>query len=64
MLDSTFLHRDENVIRLVPFIILLIFLVRGIASFVSAFAIGWVGEKVVMDLRNAMFSKLMTLHTS
>ncbi len=63
MLDGTFLHRDENVIRLVPFIILLIFLVRGVASFVSAFAIGWVGEKDVMDLRNAMFSKLMTLHT-
>lgn len=63
MLDGTFIHRDENIIRLVPVIILLIFLVRGIASFISAYAIGWVGDKVVMDLRNAMFSKLMTLHT-
>ena len=63
MLDGTFLERDETIIRLVPFIILLIFLVRGIASFVSAYAIGWVGDKVVMDLRNEMFRKLMTLHT-
>ena len=63
MLDGTFLNRDETVIRLVPIIILLIFLIRGIASFVSAYAIGWVGDKVVMDLRNAMFRKLMTLHT-
>jgi subfamily B ATP-binding cassette protein MsbA len=63
MLDGTFINRDEAVIRLVPIIILLIFLIRGIASFVSAFTIGWVGEKVVMDLRNDMFRKLMTLHT-
>ena len=63
MLDGTFVNRDESVIRLVPIIILLIFLVRGIASFVSAYSIGWVGAKVVMDLRNEMFRKLMTLHT-
>jgi ATP-binding cassette, subfamily B, bacterial MsbA len=63
MLDGTFVNRDETVIRLVPIFILLIFLVRGVASFVSAYAIGWVGDKVVMDLRNEMFRKLMTLHT-
>jgi subfamily B ATP-binding cassette protein MsbA len=63
MLDGTFVNRDETIIRLVPIFILLIFLVRGVASFVSAYAIGWVGDKVVLDLRNAMFRKLMTLHT-
>ena len=63
MLDGTFVNRDENIIRLVPIFILGIFLVRGIASFISAYAIGWVGDKVVMDLRNEMFAKLMTLHT-
>ena len=63
MLDGTFVNKDESIIRLVPIVILLIFLVRGIASFVSAYAIGWVGDKVVMDLRNEMFAKLMTLHT-
>ena len=63
MLDGTFVNRDENIVRLVPLFVLLIFLVRGIASFVSAYAIGWVGDKVVMDLRNEMFRKLMTLHT-
>jgi subfamily B ATP-binding cassette protein MsbA len=63
MLDGTFVNRDEAVVRLVPIFILLIFLVRGVASFVSSYAIGWVGDKVVMDLRNEMFRKLMTLHT-
>lgn len=63
MLDGTFVNRDENIVRLVPIFVLLIFLVRGVASFISAYAIGWVGDKVVMDLRNEMFRKLMTLHT-
>lgn len=63
MLDGTFIHKDDTVIQLAPILILLIFLVRGIASFVGTYAIGWVGNKVVMDLREKMFEKLLTLPT-
>ena len=63
MLDGTFIHKDETVIKLAPLIILLIFFVRGVASFVGTYAIGWVGNKVVMDLRDEMFHKLLTLPT-
>ena len=63
MLDGTFVHKDDTVIRLAPIIILLIFLVRGIAAFVGTYAIGWVANKVVMDLREEMFQKLLTLPT-
>lgn len=63
MLDGTFVQKDDTIIRLAPLIILLLFLVRGVASFVSTYAIGWVGNKVVMDLREKMFHKLLTLPT-
>jgi subfamily B ATP-binding cassette protein MsbA len=63
MLDGTFIQKDDTVIRLAPLIILLLFFVRGVASFVSTYAIGWVGNKVVMDLREKMFHKLLTLPT-
>jgi len=63
MLDGTFVHKDDAVIRLVPVFILVIFFVRGVASFVGTYAIGWVGNKVVMDLREEMFRKLLTLPT-
>ena len=49
--------------RWLPAIIILIFLVRGIATFVGTYAISWVGNKVVMDLRDEMFRKLLTLPT-
>jgi subfamily B ATP-binding cassette protein MsbA len=63
MLDGTFVHKDETVIRLAPIIIVAIFLVRGLATFVSTYAINWVGNKVVMDLRDEMFAKLLSLPT-
>jgi len=61
MLDGTFVHKDDTVIRLAPIIILVIFFVRGVAAFVGTYAINWVGNKVVMDLRDAMFRKLLSL---
>jgi len=63
MLDGTFVHKDDTVIRLAPIFILLIFFVRGVATFIGSYAIGWVGHKLVMDLRDAMFRKLLTLPT-
>jgi subfamily B ATP-binding cassette protein MsbA len=63
LLDGTFVYKDDTVIRLAPFFILAIFFVRGVATFISTYAINWVGNKVVMDLRNEMFSKLLTLPT-
>ena len=63
MLDGTFIHKDDTVIKLAPLFILVIFFIRGLSSFVGTYAIGWVGNKVVMDLREAMFLKLLTLPT-
>ncbi len=63
MLDGTFVHRDDTIIRWAPIFLLIIFFVRGVASFVGTFAIGWVGNKLVMDLREVMFSKMLSLPT-
>lgn len=63
MLDGTFVHKDAAMMSMVPAIILVLFFVRGIATFISAYAISWVGNKLVMDLRNEMFRKLLSLPT-
>jgi subfamily B ATP-binding cassette protein MsbA len=60
-LDGTFVHKDELTIRLIPLYILAVFLVRGVSTFAATYTITWVGNKAVMDLREAMFSKLLTL---
>jgi subfamily B ATP-binding cassette protein MsbA len=63
LLDGTFVHRDETLIRWMPVIILGLIAVRGSAEYMGAYAINWVGNKLVLDLRAAMFDKLLALPT-
>ena len=48
---------------LVPFVIVGIFLLRGVLGFLGDYAMVWVSNKVVMDLRNAMFIRMVNLPT-
>ncbi len=63
LLDEGFVAKDADFIRWVPILLLALFLVRGITSFISTYCMAWVGSRLVMDLRAAMFDKLMTLPT-
>jgi ATP-binding cassette, subfamily B, bacterial MsbA len=63
LLDGSFVHKEGGLLAWLPALIVGIFLVRGFASYASDYAIGWVANKVVMDLRNAMFAKLVRLPT-
>ncbi|MDD2700391.1 MAG: lipid A export permease/ATP-binding protein MsbA [Sideroxydans sp.] len=63
-LDGTFVHKDDAVMQWAPLFILGLFFVRGLAGFFGSYAIHWVGNRVVMDLRAEMFAKLMTLPTN
>ena len=62
-LDGTFVQKDDTVMRWAPVFILVIFFVRGLAGFFGSYAIHWVSNKVVMDLRAEMFAKLLALPT-
>jgi subfamily B ATP-binding cassette protein MsbA len=64
LLDGSFVERDETMIRLIPLAIIGVFVIRGAASYLGDFAIHWVGNKVVMDLRQAMFDRLLQLPAS
>jgi subfamily B ATP-binding cassette protein MsbA len=63
LLDEGFVAKDQDFIRWVPLLLLGLFVVRGITSFVSTYCMAWVGSRLVMDLRAAMFDKLMALPT-
>ncbi|MDH5536756.1 MAG: ABC transporter transmembrane domain-containing protein, partial [Betaproteobacteria bacterium] len=63
LLDGTFVHRDETIMRWMPLVIVALFVVRGLAEYLAYYSINWVGNKVVMDLRRAMFERLLELPT-
>jgi subfamily B ATP-binding cassette protein MsbA len=43
--------------------IVALFVIRGVLSFSSDYCMSWVSNRVVLDLRNAMFSRLVRLPT-
>jgi subfamily B ATP-binding cassette protein MsbA len=64
LLDETFVTKNpEGLVRL-PLLLMLLFIVRGMASFVSSYCMQWVATRVVMDLRKEMFDRLQTLPAS
>jgi len=64
LLDLSFVERDPEYIRLMPLAILAIFLVRGIASFVSTYFMSAVGRNVIKKLRRQVFDKFLHLPTA
>lgn len=61
LLDGSFVAKDPRFITLMPLLLAGLFLVRGIASFIGVVAMQWVAYRVVMDLREALFNKLLLL---
>lgn len=61
LLDGSFVAKDPEAIRLMPALLVAVFVVRGIADFTGSLAMGWVAHRVVADLREALFDRLLTL---
>lgn len=60
-LDGTFIDKNPVLIRWVPWLIVALFAVRGAASFVGQYASSWVSTRVIMDLRQQMFNRMLAL---
>lgn len=61
LLDGVFVAKDAAVIRWTPVLILALFIVRGLGEYIAQYALAWVGNRLVTDLRGIMFSKLLAL---
>jgi len=59
LLDGSFVNQDEDVILLMPALIILIFIFRGIGSFVSNYGMAFVGRSIIRDIRKDMFDKII-----
>ena len=63
LLDGSFVSKDPTTIRYIPFALVGLFLVRGLFGFASDYALNWVSNWVVLDLRAEMFGRLINLPT-
>ena len=59
LIEGTFIEKDPDVIFWLPIVMVGLYIVQGVATYVGGYSLGWVGNRVVMDLRAAMFGKLL-----
>lgn len=61
--DQGFIARDAAYIRMIPLYLVLLFMVRGLGTFISQYGIYWVGRKIIFDVRQQMFRRMIHLPT-
>lgn len=64
LLDGGFVDKDPTMMKLMPMFLMILFIIKGISMLASNVGMTWVASRLVMDLRLAMFSKILTLSTS
>lgn len=61
LLDGSFVERDPHVIKWLPIGLIGLFLIRGIASFFTAYGLGWIARNIIKNLRSEMFERMVSL---
>ncbi|MYM60546.1 lipid A ABC transporter ATP-binding protein/permease MsbA [Vibrio sp. OCN044] len=64
LLDEGFGDAESNFLRVLPFIIFGMMLLRGASGFVSSYCLSWVSGNVVMLMRRRIFSQFMHMPVS
>jgi subfamily B ATP-binding cassette protein MsbA len=64
MLDGIFFKQDRAMLKLVPLAILAIFLVKGLFYFIYNYLLVKVGQSVIRDLRNILYTHIQSLPIS
>ncbi len=61
IMDDIFVKKDSFLLLIIPFLVFFIFLVKGIFLMINGYLIGSVNQKMVMNLRNRLFSHILNL---
>ena len=64
LLDEGFGDAESNFLRVLPFIVFGMMLIRGASGFVSSYCLSWVSGNVVMLMRRRIFSQFMHMPVS
>lgn len=64
LLDVGFVEKNVDFMRWMPAVLMGLILVKGLANLASSVGLTWIASRLVMDLRVAMFDKILTLPTT
>jgi subfamily B ATP-binding cassette protein MsbA len=64
LLDKIFYEKNINWLTILPLALLAVFFVKGVFYFFYSYLLEWVGQSVIKDLRNSLYSHLHELSMS
>lgn len=64
LVDGSFIQHDPRMLREAPLWLLGLSFARGVANFVGDYCSGWVGRRVVADMRGKLFDQMLHLPSS
>lgn len=64
LIDDGFTGKDPTVLEMMPYFVVIVIALRGVAAFLSSYCMAWVGTHVVMKLQRQLFAQLILLPIS
>jgi len=60
VLDEALSGKNGQLIYIIPGLIIVLYVIKGAAYFGQAYTMGYIGQKVIFDLRNLLYKRLTT----
>ncbi len=60
VMDKIFFEKNSAMLLVIPFGLILLVLAKGVCDYLQAYLMGFVGQKVITDIRNLVFKRLQT----
>jgi len=63
MMDDGFVGKNPEILIIAPVGLVLVIVGRGLAGFVAQWSLNWAGRRVIYDIRNQLFERMIQLPT-
>jgi len=64
VLDDIFLKQDLYMLKIIPIVVIIIYLLRGFANYCHLYLMNYVGQSIITGLRNTLYNKIQDLPLS
>ncbi|MDY0131414.1 MAG: ABC transporter ATP-binding protein [Desulforegulaceae bacterium] len=64
VLDDVFINKKEDMLKLLPFAVLFIYLLRGIGLYGQEYFLNYIGQVIIRKIRDSLYSKIQDLPLS
>ena len=61
VLDDIFIEKNIHMLYLIPIVVILLYLVKGFFDFLQSYLIGYIGQRIITDIRKELFENIMFL---